>query len=143
MLGFGDANCDIAVAEPGFVCPGSVTAGGSVSLAPPAPPPVPAGALDPSGVLLDPSGNPIETPQQAQALVDALAYQEFLQTEANVTATASGGTPSNVPLPKPVTPFCGSGSTQWISGVDNCVVLSLGAVAFLAFATLSGGRRRR
>jgi hypothetical protein len=42
------------------------------------------------------------------------------------------------------TPFCGTGSVQWITGIDNCVLLIGGAVVGgILLASLSNSRRRR
>lgn len=45
----------------------------------------------------------------------------------------------------PTIPFCGTGSKQWVKGVDNCTVLEVGAVGVgvLILLMSSGSSRRR
>lgn len=69
----------------------------------------------------------------------------------------STGTPSNIlnctdatcgslilsPSGNPsTTPFCGAGSTQWLTGTDNCVLLAWIAGGAAVFALLLGSGKR-
>jgi hypothetical protein len=74
---------------------------------------------------------------------------DFSQVDANLGAPNAASDPlayfeqvlAGTPNP---TPFCGTGSVQWITGIDNCVLLIGGAVVGgILLASLSNSRRRR
>jgi hypothetical protein len=118
----------------------SFSANAAAVMVPPAVPPAPTQTqLD---TCADPSLSSADAAACANALVSSLAAQAETQTQANINAAAQTAPPVSQPSP----PFCGDGSTQWISGVDNCVLLAGGAVAIflLAFASapkfVTGGR---
>lgn len=49
--------------------------------------------------------------------------------------------PANYNQPSAV-PFCGNGSKQWISGLDNCTLLIGGGVALFGVLLLAGAKGR-
>jgi hypothetical protein len=62
---------------------------------------------------------------------------------AQVASTIAA--PPTQPPAQAASPFCGTGSVQWISGVDNCTVLEMAGAALglmLVIGLLKGGRRR-
>jgi hypothetical protein len=70
----------------------------------------------------------------AQSLADTLAETALTNTQAAINA-------ANPPPPSGPAPFCGTGSTQWIAGIDNCVLLIGGAaVSIFLLSFLSAPR---
>jgi hypothetical protein len=64
---------------------------------------------------------------------------------AQVAATLKAP-PTQPPAPATAaTPFCGAGSKQWVTGIDNCTVLEIGAVGvgILVLLLSSGSKRGR
>jgi hypothetical protein len=80
------------------------------------------------------------TGAQAEQVIQDLTNQAVLQTQQNIMdANPPGGNP-------PTTPFCGAGSSQWIFGIDNCVLLGVaaaGLVGFVLFVEMTASGRRR
>lgn len=78
----------------------------------------------------------------ANALIQSLINQGILQTQAN---NAAANPPPPAPAPAAAAAaaaaFCGTGSTQWISGLDNCTLL-LGAGAVVLGIFLLGALKR-
>jgi len=76
----------------------------------------------------------------ANDLVQTLTNQAVTETQTAID-TAVGNTPSS---PDSV-PFCGDGSTQWISGIDNCTLLewvALGVAGLWIFSMIAPKGRR-
>ena len=74
---------------------------------------------------------------------------DFSQADANLGAPNAASDPlayfeqvlAGTPTP---TPFCGTGSVQWITGIDNCILLTGGALAaVLLLVSISKRGRRR
>jgi hypothetical protein len=110
----------------------------AVGLAPVAVPPVPTQAqLDAVAAASDPGA-------AAAALTQQLSNQAVTQTQAN-TQAAVDASPSNIYLTFPApAPFCGDGSSQWVSGIDNCTLLEVvGAVVvgLIILGSMKAGRR--
>jgi hypothetical protein len=54
--------------------------------------------------------------------------------------------PSNynyTPTSPTSTPLCGTGSTEWINGIDNCVLMAIGGGALLLLVMMGGKKVRR
>jgi hypothetical protein len=98
-------------------------------------PPTPV--APPSQAQLDTCSDPSLTADQASAcassLAQSLANAALAQTQANINAAAQGAPPVGSD-----TPFCGTGSNQWISGIDNCVLLGLVAIGVLVVVAKVG-----
>jgi hypothetical protein len=83
-----------------------------------------AGPDAPTQAQLDTVAASPDPGSAAQDLVDQLAATALTNTQAAITAAN--------PPPAPISPpFCGTGSTQWISGIDNCVLLGVSALCIL------------
>ena len=91
----------------------------------------------PSQAQLDACSDPSLTADQASAcassLSQSLSNAALAQTQANINAAAQDAPPVGTD-----TPFCGTGSNQWISGIDNCVLLGLVAVGVLVVVAKVG-----
>jgi hypothetical protein len=95
---------------------------------PPAPPAATQAQIDTCTAAADPG-------TCAAALVQSLSNDQVSAAQAAINANAQTAPPVS-PAP---TPFCGTGSDQWISGIDNCVLLGVSAVGILfVFAKLKG-----
>ena len=78
----------------------------------------------------------------ANQLVQTLANEAVTQSQANI-ATVNDVAPYVLPTPPtPAAPLCGTGSTQWVSGIDNCVLLGIGGAGFLLLILMSSRGRR-
>jgi hypothetical protein len=76
----------------------------------------------------------------ANALIQSLTNTAVSQTQANINAAAQTAPPVSDPT---TPPFCGEGSTQWISGIDNCTLLEIvGAIVVgaIVLGSLKGNR---
>jgi len=84
----------------------------------------------------------------ANNLVQSITNQAVTQTQANVQA-AVNATPDNpyygLDVPT-IAPFCGAGSTQWITGIDNCTLLEIaaaGIVGLIVLGAIGAAKGRR
>jgi hypothetical protein len=106
-------------------------------LAAPAVPGVPTQAqLDSVGASSDPG-------TAAATLAQSLSDQAVATTQAanQAAVAATPDTPYSVPLS--TVPFCGDGSVQWITGIDNCTLLEIlaaGAGLIWLFSEMKGRR---
>jgi hypothetical protein len=140
MLGLGDAGTSTSAAtyyQPGsWFCDlsdifmTSAQAMVCAGMSAPAVPNVPTQAqLDAVSTSSDPSA-------AASALVQSLTNDATTETQQQIQAGVNAVPDSPYSVPVSVTPFCGSGSTQWISGIDNCVLLAGGAIGVLGLMAL-------
>lgn len=73
-----------------------------------------------------------------------LAGDTACLSQVQSTFVAPPTEPPSSPTSPGAVSFCGPNSLQWITGIDNCVVLvSAGVGLFLLIAVASSGKRRR
>ena len=91
----------------------------------------------PSQAQFDACSDPSLTADQASAcassLSQSLSNAALTQTQANINTAAQNAPPVGTD-----TPFCGTGSNQWISGIDNCVLLGVVAIGVLVLVAKVG-----
>ena len=91
----------------------------------------------------------IYVPSVSGCVDDVDAASAFATLDANLGAPNAVSDPlsyfEDVLAGTPTaTPFCGSGSVQWIAGIDNCVLLVGGAVVLaVVIGSMSKSGRRR
>jgi hypothetical protein len=75
--------------------------------------------------------------------LDAATQQNILNCgTSNCGALSPAPTNYNY-TPSPTSaPFCGAGSTQWISGIDNCVLIGVGVVGLVIILAIPKGKRK-
>jgi len=88
---------------------------------------------------------PAVAPAPTQAQLDTVAASSDPGTSAsalvqNLTNAAVTQTQANNAAANPVS-FCGPGSNQWISGIDNCVLIAGIVVGWVVLNSMSGRRR--
>ena len=104
--------------------------------------PAPATVPPPTQAQLDAVSASPNPGVAANQLVQTLANEAVTQSQANI-ATVNDVAPYVLPTPPtPAAPLCGTGSTQWVSGIDNCVLLGIGGAGFLLLILMSSRGRR-
>ena len=105
--------------------------------------PAPAVPGPPTQAQLDTCAAAADPGTCAAALAQSLSDASVTGTQAILMDWATGIPSTTGTLG--TTPFCGTGSTQWISGLDNCTLLEIAAAiaGVLLVINLSGAKRNR